>query len=113
MSMYLRFALFWSLSVVAFLPTGRTIVGLAWSDDRYSHTVLMPFITLGLIWFHRDRIFLRAAPCPSVAIPFLLAASAGGLLFRTNPGLAALATLALDPNLPEAALARKASESVQ
>lgn len=30
---------------------------LAWTDDRYTHIVLIPFISLGLVYLKRSRIF--------------------------------------------------------
>jgi exosortase len=66
------FLLFWALSVAAFFwPLSRLVV-LSVHDERYSHVVLIPLISLGLIYSERRRIFREPRYCPSVGTFLLL-----------------------------------------
>ncbi len=67
----LWFLLFLFLSLVPFyLPLSR-LMRLSSHDERYSHVVLIPIISLLLLWLERRRIFVQSQYC-LVATPLLL-----------------------------------------
>jgi exosortase len=55
----------------------RTIAALAWSDDRYSHLLLIPVISAFLLYFERGRIFSQ--PSDRRGAGFLFLAGAAGV----------------------------------
>lgn len=80
--MAMRFALM--LPVLAFVPWA-SLLKLGLRDDQYTHIVLVPFITLALIYADRRRIFSQVRYSRSAIIPLVLAT----LLYyeRSNAGL--------------------------
>jgi exosortase len=68
----LWFLLFWFLSLVPFHVLLTSLVSVSFHDERYSHVVLIPVISLLLLWLERRRIFLASQYCPVIATPFLL-----------------------------------------
>jgi exosortase len=68
----LWFLLFWFLSLVPFHAPLRSLVSLSFQDERYSHVVMIPFISLLLLWLERRRIFLESDYCSVVGTPLLL-----------------------------------------
>lgn len=69
-------------SLIPFWPTAAALGELALGDDRYSHTILIPFISAGLIYLEKRRIF-QAARQGSIAGASALAA---GLLLHFAAG---------------------------
>ena len=57
-------ALIWILSLSAFWQPVVALVKLSLQDDRYSHLVLIPFITGFLIYLDRQRIFIERRRAP-------------------------------------------------
>jgi exosortase len=51
------FAALLAVSVALFWAPLRKIVGLSWSDDRYSHLMLIPLISACLVYWEREKIF--------------------------------------------------------
>jgi exosortase len=68
----LWFLLFWTISIVPFYRPLSTLVRLSLQDENYSHIVLIPLISVLLLWLERRRIFLEAHYCISVGAPLLL-----------------------------------------
>jgi exosortase len=64
----------WILSLGAFWGPVRAVVALSLQDDRYSHVVLIPFITVFLIYLDRQRIFSGHRLSPALGIPLLVVA---------------------------------------
>src|SRR5665213_32790 len=61
-----------ALSLVVFGNRLYGLVTLASRDERYTHILVVPMISAGLIWVSRRKIFLESRYCPAVAIPALL-----------------------------------------
>ncbi len=57
------------LSFLLFLSPLAKIVSLSWQDDRYSHLVLIPFLSLCIVFLERNRVFAECRYCPRVAAP--------------------------------------------
>ena len=69
---HLWFALFLILSLLAFGGSLGGLVRLAAQDDRYSHVLLIPVITVCLVYLRRRRIFASPRFCPSKSAPLLV-----------------------------------------
>jgi exosortase len=67
------YLLFGITSVLLFRVPLTNLVRLAWQDERYSHIIFLPVISLALIAFHRKRIFANVQYCPQIGIPILMA----------------------------------------
>jgi exosortase len=67
-----RLCLLYGLSIAVFWRPLQELAAIAWSDDRYTHLLLMPAIALGLIWLRRSGIFVRQEPCPRIGVPLLV-----------------------------------------
>jgi exosortase len=70
---HLWFALFSILSLVAFRAPLGTLVRLSVQDNRYSHIVLIPIISISLGYLQRRRVFIRPQYCLSKSMPLLAA----------------------------------------
>jgi exosortase len=81
---HMQFFLLWVLSLLPFWGTLKTLFALSQSDDRYTHTILMPLISFGLIWLDRKIIFPETRFCPRVGIPLLVL---GGVVYGAVTGL--------------------------
>jgi exosortase len=68
----LSFSLFWIASLVPFWAPLNTLISLAFQDDRYSHIVLIPFMSMSLAYLERKRIFQESEYCPRVGLPLAL-----------------------------------------
>jgi exosortase len=82
---HLAFALLLAISVTVFWTTLRTIAVLAWSDDRYSHLLLIPLISAFLLYFERVRIFSQPTDRRGAGYSLLLAAAAVYALSALTP----------------------------
>ena len=87
----LWFSLFFALSLAAFFSPLSRLISLSLQDERYSHVVLIPLISLGLIYLERQRIFRGAGYRAGVGT-FLLVP--GIVLY----GVAQSGILSLSPN---------------
>jgi exosortase len=67
------------------------LVGLSFRDERYSHVVLVPLISVLLLWLEKREIFREPHYCPIVGTPFLLL---GIILYSSGKAWSA----ALGPN---------------
>jgi len=65
------FASLLAISVALFWTPLRTIAALAWSDDRYSHLLLIPVISAFLLYFERGRIFSQPSDRRGAGFLFL------------------------------------------
>jgi hypothetical protein len=72
---HLAFALLLAISVTVFWTPLRTIAALSWSDDRYSHLLLIPMISAFLLYFERARIFSQPTDRHGAAFSLLLGAA--------------------------------------
>jgi exosortase len=72
---HLAFLSFIALSVALFWPIPSRLLTLALSDDRYSHTVVIPFITAGLLYLNKKRIFRDFSYSPKLAAALLVCAA--------------------------------------
>ena len=79
MTQHLCFLFAWMLSLMLFWSPLATLVSLSVNDSRYSHIVLIPFISAFLIYWKRQSIFVGKRWCPSVGVPLLLS---GAVLYR-------------------------------
>lgn len=72
------FLLFWGLSLLLFRRDLGDLLALSWTDNRYAHLVIVPFISLGIVYLKRKRVFseIRYSPWVSLAVVAL-----GGALF--------------------------------
>jgi exosortase len=68
---HLWFALFSILSLLAFGGSLGGLARLAAQDDRYSHVLLIPVMTVSLVYLQRRRIFANPRYCPSKSAPLL------------------------------------------
>ena len=64
--------LFWALTLVLFYMPLRHLGSLAFRDERYSHTVLIPLISLSLVYLERRRIFREPQYYPRLGMLLLL-----------------------------------------
>jgi exosortase len=65
----------------------RALFGHALSDDSASHVVLVPFVSLGLIWARRRIVFAAARSFPSgIAVAAAAGAVAAAWAFGLLPG---------------------------
>lgn len=48
------------------------LAGLAVSDERYTHTILIPLLTLGLLYIGRATYFVHSSPSPRIGAPIML-----------------------------------------
>lgn len=69
---HLCFLLVWMLSLILFWVPLAALVNLSGHDARYSHIVLIPFISACLIYWKRKRIFVGDRWRPSVGVPLLV-----------------------------------------
>jgi exosortase len=51
------FLVYWLVSLLPFRGSLRDLMALSWHDERYSHLILIPAISLCLVWWERQRIF--------------------------------------------------------
>jgi exosortase len=65
-------ALLWTLSVLAYLDPLTSLLNLAFQDERFTHILVTPIITVALICLKRKHIFRHCDYCPSLGIPILL-----------------------------------------
>jgi exosortase len=65
---------FWAciVSLIVFWPYLEALVRLALQDDRYTITLVIPFISLALVWLRRGILFFDARYCLWAGVPFVL-----------------------------------------
>jgi exosortase len=73
---HLAFAALLTISVAVFWTPLRTIAGLSWSEDRYSHLLLIPVISAYLLYWERAKIFSQPNGRRGAGFSFLLGAAA-------------------------------------
>jgi exosortase len=62
-SRHLSFVVFWILSLVAFQAPLRQLASMALRDERYSYLLVIPCISLYLVYIDKSRIFREARYC--------------------------------------------------
>lgn len=81
---HLRFLLAWMASLALFWKPLASLVSLSLNDYRYSHIVLIPIISICLIYWKRKTVFLGERWCPSVGVPLLAGGAALYLFGRSS-----------------------------
>jgi exosortase len=83
------FAAFATACAVAFWAPLRSLVQLALASDEYSHILIVPFISIVLVWMERERLFQTLEPSrSSAAVLFCVGALLGAFGWR-SPSLSA------------------------
>lgn len=85
----LGFAVFLAAITGSYLAPLRELIRLSLSDDTYSHILLVPFLTGGLVWMNRDAIMRRGGSSPR---PAAICLFAGVLLYTLRARLDSLAS---------------------
>jgi hypothetical protein len=75
------FAVFGVLLLVALRAPLTMLFSLALHDDRYSHVLVVPLISLGLIFAERKKVFRTIGFAPLQSLPFVLTACIGYWVF--------------------------------
>ena len=81
---YLFCLAFWLLAVGAFWSPLRQLLTLSLHDNLYSHLIVIPFISVCLMYWRRHDIFRATAYDLRLGIPLVLAAVASGWWFSTR-----------------------------
>jgi exosortase len=76
----LWYAAFLVSSLAAFFLTLSRLVNLSIRDERYTHILLIPLISVLLLWLERGRIFRESRYCPVVGAPLLML----GIIFHSS-----------------------------
>jgi exosortase len=71
-------------SLALFWKPLASLVSLSLNDYRYSHIVLIPIISICLIYWKRKTVFLGERWCPSVGVPLLAGGAALYLFGRSS-----------------------------
>lgn len=80
----LGFVLLWVFSLALFQAPLSRLVTLSWIDGHYTHVIVVPFISLGLIFLERAKIFLHTQYCPRVGMPIIAVATALAYFFSVG-----------------------------
>ena len=59
------------LAAALYVPL-RALGSLSLSDNRYSHIILIPIVSISVIYLERNSIFRQCQYCASVGVPLLL-----------------------------------------
>src|SRR4051812_12236792 len=62
----------WLLSLLLFWRPLRDLVDLSLRDERSSHVLVIPFLSIGLICLRHKRLFCEARFCPTLGSAALL-----------------------------------------
>src|ERR1035441_5361324 len=81
---YLFCLAFWLLAVGAFWSPLRQLLTLSLHDNLYSHLIVIPFISVCLMYWRRRDIFRATAYDLRLGIPLVLAAVASGWWLSTR-----------------------------
>jgi exosortase len=77
------FAAYATACAVAFWAPLRSLVQLALASDEYSHILIVPFISVSLMWMERERLFQTLEPNrSSAAVLFCIGALLGAFGWR-------------------------------
>lgn len=90
------FGLYSLVVIVCCAPILHVLVNVAAADDTVSHTLVVPFITLALIFDRRDLVLGRPAPFDALGIGIALAGAgvlAGGALVRPSTAWLSIAMI--------------------
>lgn len=85
---HFAFGLFMLLAFIAFRVTLYTAANLAFHDERYSHLVLIPFFSAGMVYANRNRVFREHKFYPAAGLPLLFGGIMLFLLLQHVGGLA-------------------------
>lgn len=50
----------------------QALLGLILQDDRYTHILVVPVISVAFLYFEKERIFRDARYCPRIGVPVML-----------------------------------------
>ena len=80
------FAAYIVACTLAFLAPLRGLIHVALSSDTYSHILLVPFVSIVLVWMDRERLFQKLEGSPwSAAVLFCVGALLGMFGWRNPP----------------------------
>ncbi len=65
---------FWFLTLILCWRSFYGLARLSFQDERSSHVLLIPLLSLGLIWWQRKLFFRAPSYCPALGVPLLLTA---------------------------------------
>lgn len=83
------FAAYATVCAVAFWAPLRSLMQVALTSDTYSHILVVPFVSIVLVWMKRERLFRTLEPnLSSAAVLFCGGALLGAVGWR-NPSLSA------------------------
>jgi exosortase len=68
----------WMSTLLVFWGPVKALVTLSLQDDRYAHLILIPLISIGLIFLDRERVFRNRRRAPLLAVPLFVVA---GILY--------------------------------
>jgi len=77
------FLLGWAVALAPFGRFAAALAKLSLRDERYTHLILIPFISVGIIFLERRRIFLYRRSAPALGLPLL---AFGAILFLASGG---------------------------
>jgi exosortase len=72
---------------LVFLAPLRDLIHVAVSSDTYSHILLIPFVSIVLVWMERERLFRTLERSPSSAAVLICAGALLGAFGWRNPSL--------------------------
>jgi exosortase len=72
---------------LVFLAPLRDLIRVALSSDTYSHILLIPFVSIVLVWMERERLFQTLERSPSSAAVLFCVGALLGALAWTNTSL--------------------------
>jgi exosortase len=91
------FFLFCILSLLLFRGAVAALAGLAWTDNRYTHILVVPFLSLGLALLERRRVFSDPQSSVGFGAPLIVFGVAAHFAARFWPGpLGEYGTLTLE-----------------
>jgi len=83
------FAAYATVCAVAFWAPLRSLMQVALASDTYSHILVVPFVSIVLVWMKRERLFRTLEPNRSSAAVLFCGGALLGAVGWRNPSLSA------------------------
>jgi exosortase len=81
----IRFAAYATMCAAAFWAPLRSLMQVALASDTYSHILIVPFVSMFLVWMERERLFQTLEPNrSSAAVLFCVGALLGAFGWRNH-----------------------------